>query len=291
MPTLIQRPKKESELFRVVTVQQLLPRDIDFNMSDPKLDKLGYRARHREHLLDMCQLIVKTLEAKLQANNEDPKPKADLIIFPELSVHSDDHDVIKRLVDKTQAIVFAGMVFADFKGVLVNSARWFIPDYRDTARQWIIRDQGKQFLTEGEHSLNVVGYRPCQHLIELHGHPEGPFRISGSICYDATDIKLAADLKNKIDLFVVCAHNKDIQTFDNMVAALQYHMYQHVVVANIGQFGGSTIQAPYKLPHEKLISHSHGSDQICINMADVDLAAFRRKKRSYKETKTRPAGD
>lgn len=291
VPTLVQRPRKERELFRVVTVQQLLPRDVDFHVSDLKLDRPAYRIRHREHLLDTCQLIVKTLEAKLQANNEDPKPKADLIVFPELAVHQDDHDVIKRLVDKTQAIVFAGTVFSECNGKLVNTARWFIPDYRDNARQWIIRDQGKHFMTEGERKLNIVGNRPCQHLLEIYGHPEGPFRITGAICYDATDIKLAADLKNHTDLFVVCAHNKDIQTFDNMVAALQYHMYQHVVVANSGQYGGSTIQAPYKLPHHKLISHSHGSDQISINIADIDLAAFRRKKRTYKEIKAKPAGD
>ena len=73
-------------------------------------------------------------------------------------------------------------------------------------------------------------------------------------------------------------------------AALQYHMYQHVVISNIGEFGGSTIQAPYKEPYDKLIAHSHGSNQISISMADIDLAAFKRKKRKYKKTKKRPAG-
>jgi hypothetical protein len=75
-----------------------------------------------------------------------------------------------------------------------------------------------------------------------------------------------------------------------MASALQYHMYQHVVITNIGEFGGSTIQAPYKQPYDRLISHSHGSNQISISTADIDLAAFRRKTPSFKETKVKPAG-
>jgi hypothetical protein len=290
IPTVVQRPQQETDRFRVVTVQQLLPRDVDFSLADPELNNPAMRSRHRAHLLDVCTLTVKTLEAKLKADNEEPKPKADLIVFPEVSVHLDDQDVIKRLADKTQAIIFAGMVFTDHHGVRINKARWFIPDFRDTGRQWIIRDQGKGFMTGPEKAMDVSAYRPCQHIIELIGHPEGPFRMTGAICYDATDIKLAADLRDKTDLFVIAAHNKDINTFDNMAAALQYHMYQHVVIANIGEFGGSTIQAPYKQPYDKLIAHSHGGNQISISTADIDLAAFKRKVRSYKKVKTKPAG-
>lgn len=75
-----------------------------------------------------------------------------------------------------------------------------------------------------------------------------------------------------------------------MVSALNYHMYQHVVVVNKGEFGGTTIQAPYKESYERLISHAHGGDQISINIADLDLAAFRRTVKEYKKIKAKPAG-
>ena len=290
IPTVVKRPAYEKDGFRVVTVQQLLPRGKDFSLADPELNNPAMRARHRAHLLDVCALTVKTLEAKLKADKEEPKPKADLIVFPEVSVHLDDQDVIKQLADKTQAIVFAGLVFTDHQGARINKARWFIPDYRESGRQWIIRDQGKAFMTKPEKEMGITGCRPCQHLIQLEGHPDGPFNLTGAICYDATDIKLAADLREKTDLFVIAAHNKDVNTFDNMAAALQYHMYQHVVITNIGEYGGSTIQAPYKEPYDKLIAHSHGGNQISISMADIDLAAFKRKFRGFKKTKAKPAG-
>lgn len=273
-----------------MTVQQLLPRTTDFSVADPTLSNPKIRASHREHLLSVCQLTYKTLSTKLVADNADSKPAADLIVFPEVAVHIDDQDVLKRLADKTQAIIFAGLVFTDHKGKLVNIARWFIPDYRASGRQWIIRDQGKAFMTKPEEKLGITGYRPCQHIIEILNSNGESFRLSGAICYDATDISLAADLRDKTDLFVVVAHNRDVNTFDNMAAALHYHMFQHVVITNIGEFGGSTIQAPFKEPYHRLISHVHGTDQISINMADIDLGAFKRKITEYKKTKQKPAG-
>lgn len=75
-------------------------------------------------------------------------------------------------------------------------------------------------------------------------------------------------------MFVVVAMNKDVKTFDNMVSALRYHMYQHVLIANSGEFGGSTAQAPYDLEHKRLISHVHGSQQIAVSVFDVDTDDF-----------------
>lgn len=294
LPALVTSVDRSSlahrKIFRIVVVQQLLPRDRDFSLSDPTLSLPRARAENRSHLANICQLTYKTLCTKLEADNDKNLADADLIVFPEVSVHPDDQDLIKRLADKTKAIIFAGLVFTEHDGKTVNIARWFIPDIRKSGRQWVIRDQGKHNMTKGEKSLGITGHRPCQHIIEVTGMDEGPMTMSGAICYDATDLKLAVDLKDKTDLFVVCAHNRDVNTFDTMAAALNYHMYQHVVVVNKGEYGGSTIQAPYKANFDRLVSHAHGVDQISINVADLDLAAFRREHKFFKAVKTKPAG-
>ncbi len=53
-------------------------------------------------------------------------------------------------------------------------------------------------MTKSEEELGIKQWRPYQLVIELmnslEGQPHG-FRLSGSVCYDATDISLAADLK------------------------------------------------------------------------------------------------
>ncbi|MHA2781331.1 reverse transcriptase domain-containing protein [Vibrio harveyi] len=290
LPTVIKRPELKQDLFRVVTVQQLFPKDKDFHLSDVTLDHPNIRWKHREHLAEICKLTEQTLSAKLRTGSREYKSTADLIVFSEVAVHPEDEDIIRGLALKTKSIVFAGFVFTEHDGRIVNKARWIIPDKAEFGMQWRIRDQGKHHMTDGESSLGVMSYRPCQHIIEILGSPEGPFKITGAICYDATDIQLAADLRDKTDMFVIAAHNKDVNTFDNMASALQWHMFQHIVIANTGEYGGSTMQAPYKENYHKLISHAHGANQIAISTADIDLAAFRRKVKEYKKTKAQPAG-
>ncbi|ASF16096.1 reverse transcriptase domain-containing protein [Shewanella sp. FDAARGOS_354] len=290
IPTEIYRPKKQRETFRIVTVQQLHPSVSMFSRHGPTLNDRAARVVHREHLAAICKLTLRTLETKVKADGSHEKPYCDLIVFPEVAVHPDDEDLLKRLADKTNSIIFAGFVFTEKDGKLVNFARWLIPSYQDGKRHWIIRDQGKEHMTKPEEKMGISPHRPCQHILEVHGYGEAPFKMTGAICYDASDIKLAADLRDKTDLFVVAAYNTDVKTFDNMAAALQWHMYQHVVICNIGEYGGSTIQAPYKQHHEKVISHVHGSGQISINMADIDPLAFTRVTKTYKEVKTPPAG-
>jgi hypothetical protein len=142
----------------------------------------------------------------------------------------------------------------------------------------------------------VKPWRPYQLLIELL-HPAFPnekgFTLTGTICYDATDIKMSADLKNKSDAYLVVALNKDVNTFDSMVDALYYHMYQHVVLVNTGEFGGSVAKAPYKESYDKLITHVHGANQVSISSFEMNMFDFRNIGKSYKsgkKLKTKPAG-
>jgi hypothetical protein len=135
-------------------------------------------------------------------------------------------------------------------------------------------DQGKWNLTKEEVGYGISRWRPYQIVIELKLSTELGFRISGAICYDATDLALAADLKNISHLFVVAALNRDVKTFDSMVGALRYHMYQHVLIANSGEFGGSTAQAPYSKEHERLVAHVHGANQIAVSIFDINVDHF-----------------
>ena len=66
------------------------------------------------------------------------------------------------------------------------------------------------------------------------------------MCYDATNLALAADLKGRSDVYVIPALNQDVPTFDKMALALHYHMFQMVIVANNGVFGGSNAYVPYR---------------------------------------------
>ncbi len=289
---------KDPDHLRIVMAQSLLPKKEDFLTFGTKLDTPSYRARHSNHVATMARLICNKLIATSQAagfQSVSP-PLADLIVFPELSIHEKDIDTLMRLADKTGAMIFCGLVFREEANKIINTALWLIPFKTGHGRQWIMRYQGKKHLTVDEKSLKINPWREYQLIIELsntlHGQKHG-FRISGSICYDATDISLAADLKDVTNAFLVPALNRDIDTFDTMVDALHYHMFQPVVLVNSGQFGGSAARAPYKEKYHKLIAHAHGNNQIAISIFDLNMHDFGEQpptSGSGKEKKTPPAG-
>ncbi len=264
--------------FRVALVQGLMPSENDFTNTEGKLDASGYRARHRNHTASLIHLIHRHIQAHDSITGRPHKPYVDLIVFPEYSIHPADQDLIRGLSDATGSMVFYGLLGAKnpATGESVNAARWLVPQRRGTRRSWVEVDQGKKYPTQFEKKFGVTPWRPYQVVIELHDtKAKGDlYRIAGAICYDATDISLAADLRDVSHMFVVTAMNRDVKTFDNMVSALRYHMYQHVLIANTGEFGGSTAQAPYQKEHDRLIAHVHGNNQIAISLFEVDLNHF-----------------
>ncbi|MGO4699430.1 hypothetical protein AB4Z50_34890 [Paenibacillus sp. 2TAB26] len=76
-----------------------------------------------------------------------------------------------------------------------------------------------------------------------------------------------------------------------MVAALHYQLCQPVILANTGEFGGSTVQAPFT-KHARQIAQVHGNNQIAVSVFEVDAAIFKSASPAptHSEVKTPPAG-
>ena len=286
----------EATKFRVALVQTLMPRAEDFSKQDPTTWTPSFRARHRSHLATLCRLVHKVLEARASAtaNPVDVAGNLDLIVFPELSVHPNDILLLRSLSDTTKAAIFAGQTFVTHSalGLTINRALWMLRYHNKSGRQIACVYQGKEYMTEWESKCGVSGYRPFQVLVRFKTGPGLFVSLSGAICYDATDLRLAADMRDVSDGFVIPALNKDINTFDTLAGALQYHMYQPVIVANTGQYGGSTAQAPYKEHYHRLITHLHGADQAAVSIFEIDLDVFKHtgKPPTYLELKWPPAG-
>jgi hypothetical protein len=275
----VEWPLDPARGLRVAMVQGLMPLHHHFNDGLTGLDVPGYREKHRNHTAALLHLTQRHLAARDYVLGASTKPHFDLVVFPELSIHVDDQDLMRAFSDATGAMLFYGLLGAKdpASATPVNAARWLVPQRRAGHRSWVEVDQGKFNLTPEEHALGITPWRPYQVVIELLDSDKPismPYRLTGSICFDATDLSLAADLRNESHMYVVSAMNKDVKTFDGMVAALRYHMYQHILIANIGEFGGSTAQAPYDKEHQRLISHSHGGNQLAVSVFDVCLEHF-----------------
>jgi len=285
----------------VAMVQSKLPATKDFVSHGLLLNAAKYRAIHRKHVAEVADLVVKhTIAQKtIQPSASEKIENIDLIVWPELAVHKDDLDVLIALSRKTNAIIYSGLTFIEQPGIKGpnNCAVWIVPPKSNSSQNEMIRLQGKHNMMADEKG-HVEPWRPYQLMLELI-HPQFPdkkgFILTGSICYDATDIALSTDLRDKSNAYLVAALNRDVNTFDSMVEALHYHMYQHVVLVNSGEFGGSYAKAPYKEPFNRLIAHVHGNDQVAISTFEMNMFDFRRDNvgksmQSGLDKKTAPAG-
>ncbi len=299
LPASREQREGKAEL-RVAMVQTLLPSSADFDTKNPLYWSADFRARHRSHLAAVCRLVAQHLAAERSARPPERKSDGpssrggvDLIVFPELSVHPEDLWLLRSLSDRTKSNLFAGLTFQEGPtGAPVNRALWMLRQVRDGNRDIVMVYQGKRWMTELEKAMGIEGDRLYQVLIELSGPHGLVYRLGGAICYDATDLKLAADLRDKTDGLIIAALNKDIPTFDAMVQALHYHIFQPVIMTNSGQYGGSTAQAPYRERYDKVIAHVHGAGQIAVSVFELHLCDFKSEKpgKNDRALKTWPAG-
>ena len=283
LPLLAKRPAAANgkRPLRACVVQTAIPAANDFQLTDLKLDDPAIRRKHRNHLSAALAAVQRTLA--LRETHKGNEGRLDWLILPELAVHP--KDVLTHLVPFARAhraMILTGLTYQELLAgqPLVNSALWVIPEWSDAyGLQIRTRRQGKAHLAPNEQAFNgggaqvLQGFRRCQWLI---GYPWSsavgtrPVWLTAAVCYDATDLGLAADLRDVSDVLAIPALNKDVKTFDQMALALHYHMFQLVVVANSGQYGGSNAYWPRSDAYIRQVFHNHGQPQASIAFFEID---------------------
>ncbi|WP_299871067.1 RNA-directed DNA polymerase [uncultured Sulfitobacter sp.] len=271
---------KNGRPLRACVVQSMMPQSNDFEPSDLEMLSSATRRKHRQHLSTALAAVEKMLD--LRETHKPENKRLDWLIFPELAVHP--IDVQSHLVPFARAfktIILTGLTYEQLvEGQpLVNSALWVIPrEIPGRGLQVMTRRQGKMNLSPMEQPFNspnhkISGFRPAQWLVGYEwsdDDADDPLWLTASICYDATDLKLASDLRNRSDVFAIPALNQDVGTFDQMAQALHYHMYQLVLIANNGAFGGSNAHLPKGEAFHRKVFHSHGQPQATISFFEID---------------------
>ena len=277
------RPRSPGdEVFRACVLQSVVPSDKfimrAFKEGDPQLKDGVRRKLMRNHLATALRAVAQMLE--LRETHSSHSSRLDLLVLPELAVHPDDvAAVILPFVRFFKVAVLAGSTYESRSGSsdLVNAAYWILPS-RSAAGglQVSVFRQGKRHLNKLEQravadGVPLVEYRPVQWIINHQwGLSVPPLRLAAAVCYDATDLKLAAALRDRSDVFLVPALNNDVATFDQMATTLSYHMFQYVVVANNGTYGGSNAYTPSSDRFKRQVFHMHGQPQASISMFEIE---------------------
>jgi hypothetical protein len=286
LPLITSRPYRvaKSRPLRACVVQTVIPTSDDIitaiEAGDLTLSDRDIRKRHRNHLSAALAATERMLS--LRETHMGLDGRLDWLIMPELAVHPLDVEThLVPFARKHKAIILAGLTYQElFAGQpLVNSALWIIPTWSAAHGSQILkRRQGKQHLAVEEAKINnpkivLQGWRPCQFLVgyDWSINPEDrPLWLTAAICYDATDLSLAADLRQYSDVFAIPALNKDVGTFDKMALALHYHMFQYVVVANNGKYGGSNAYRPWDGAYQRQVFHLHGQPQASVAFFEIE---------------------
>ena len=277
----------------------------DFNRMDLSFNDKGKRYLLKNHLSAVLagvnQLLIVRDTHNSHVGNDN---RLDLIVLPELAIHQEDiRTILLPFVRRHKCMVFGGLIYhhVPSQKKLVNESVWIIPTRTPLGGLQIKSVyQGKEYLAPEEklkYGSKVAGYRPCQWLIEFRSPTKSskPLVLSGSVCYDATDLKLVSELRDKSDIYLVSALNRDVSLFDTMAQALHYHMYQMVIVANNGTYGGSNAYAPYENSWERKIFHVYGQPQAHISFLEINdfndlINRVSRIKTTLINWKTPPAG-
>ena len=275
---------------RIGIVQTVVPDIKDFGLiegcdNDPvELERKiqAFRPKQQRHLAATLRGVKQMLRIR-QTHIEPSRQNnryIELLVFPELAIHPDDvKTMLIPFVRAYKCIVFCGLVYhpkEETGSDWINSGLWLIPEETIAHGLQVKRiEQGKAVLAPAEKCHlgdRVKPHRPVQWIIEYRWHrnkSKRPLLISASICYDATDIALQSHLSWQNDLYIVCALNKDISTFNRMVESIHYSMYQGVLLVNNGSYGGSCFYMPYKKEYHRQVFNTRGQSQVSITYVEV----------------------
>lgn len=293
--------RETPDAVNIAMVQNIYPRWGDFD-KDKWQSSTESRALLSKHISDLLRMLESNFRAR--KNVLKKYESVNIVVFPELSVHPLDVKVLERFAIKANCMVFCGLIFPRHPIEInrrINSGIWIIPqktmNSNGSRSTCFLLEQGKKHLTYDERALGIKEYRPIQWILRGKYEDKLLWNITASICYDATDIKFLSNIRDFVDCLIVSSSNKDINVYDAMVAAMRYHLYGHIVIANSGEFGGSTIQAPYDKPYDRVIVHSHGANQAVVSLTTLHLRDFtkkhigrRKSKKRVRPIKTSPAG-
>jgi predicted amidohydrolase len=111
------------------------------------------------------------------------------------------------------------------------------------------------------------------------------------ICYDYSHLDLMAklNLENReqpLDLVFVVSHNPFSQLYESCCIADSHRFYQHIVMCNVSDYGGSGIFTPLRTDGARQVIAQVGKGVETIFVAELDLEAVRA---GRKEEKAQPS--
>lgn len=218
---------------------------VQLNMEE--LDPLlpWYKEEEREK-------IIENLEGKvIEQLKETIENKANIVVFPDMSIQEDLLEKIKEVISGHKIIVIAGTHLHNYPEDVENGKKKYyltcpvLISNGNEIRQYDVHKNSKAF--GGEYDIEKeyknIKIEEGRGMLRFINTGFGDFSIL--ICYDFVEGDMFDSLTQKIDFLIVPCWNPVIKRFMTQVENAKRKRW-FTILANNGSYGGSGLYGPYK---------------------------------------------
>ncbi len=219
------------------------------------------------------------------------KTSIQYIILPELSMPRQSIvEISKKLKSKGISLITGVEYekriksFKNINGTVSNQLLYILNTFNGTSNEQIAITQEKIVPAIHEESdlYNTGGlsltYKNNIKYIFDHNN----FFFSGLICNDLLNIDYRQALRGKIDMLVIIEWNKDIDMYNNIVAATSNDLHCFVAQVNNRSYGDTRLRGPFKENYERDVARIKGGDSDFFVITKVKAIELREFQRYYK---------
>jgi predicted amidohydrolase len=242
---------------------------------------------------------VRTHLEFLAGQLEENGQSLDFLVFPELFLPLTMEPYLQDFARRFNTIIIGGVEYDPQPDTLespekaVGANRCFI--YVPVGSGEVKRFQ-YQKLTHSQYDALLPPKEECDsdHFQMIRGEKLLRFTWGESwsfgvlICYDYSHFGIIHRINSDVDhslpldiLFIV-ANNPDTQLYERCCLADSHRFYQYIVMANVGQFGGSGVYGPVKTPGRRQVLLNSGVGTENISISTVPLAKLREARKAGK---------
>ncbi|MGR8928237.1 hypothetical protein ACU8MB_31445 (plasmid) [Rhizobium leguminosarum] len=208
----------------------------------------------------------------------DKKP--DIVLLPELAIPSGYEVKLRRIAEKLECIVIAGLDYKILKTsppTVSNEAVVIVPTRlkgKKIASQTATRYVGKTYAAPAEKSKlkklsEPVEFESIPTVWLFESAALGNFGVA--VCYDFLDLDRIALYRKKVHTLFILAYNQDVNTFDHVAESISRTVFCNVVVCNCGFFGGSMAVSPFKEPFRRTVYRHSGNKLSNVQVVELPL--------------------
>jgi predicted amidohydrolase len=240
----------------------------------------GYRIRNHPACGEFeTRLMARLDELEARCRSMGPTPAGtmlDFLVFPEVFLPRSFLDRLQAFSDRLGATIIGGV---DYPGgdATTNANECVIirPRLEKAFYRKISRSQYDALADLDGKRMDMLRGDKLWRFVDKKGQGFGVL-----ICYDYSHFDLMATLNLKgreapLDLVFVVSHNPFSQLYESCCIADSHRFYQHVVMCNVSEYGGSGIFTPLRTDGARQVIAQAGQGVDTIFVADLDLETVR----------------